>query len=84
VKITFLFFLLITHWCGAPASWATRHTTVCLDISEMLIIKYTGTPDVSNNVKFLSVRPSHPKLRQLIMYVPIIKGLCYHVVKSFM
>jgi len=31
VKIAFLFFLLITHWCGAPASWAARHTTVCLD-----------------------------------------------------
>jgi len=31
VKIALLFFLLITHVCGAPASWATRHTTVCLD-----------------------------------------------------
>jgi len=31
VKIAFLFFLLITHLCGAPASWAARHTTVCLD-----------------------------------------------------
>jgi len=33
VKIAFLFFLLITHWCGAPASWATQHTTMCLDVS---------------------------------------------------
>jgi len=32
MKIVFLFFLLITHWCGAPASWAARHTTVCLDL----------------------------------------------------
>jgi len=31
VKITLLFFLLITQGCGAPASWAARHTTVCLD-----------------------------------------------------
>jgi len=29
VKIAFLFFL---YWCGAPASWAARHTTVCLDL----------------------------------------------------
>jgi len=32
VKITLLFFLLITHECGVPASWAARHTTVCLDL----------------------------------------------------
>ena len=32
VKITFSFFLLICSRCGAPASWAARHTTVCLDI----------------------------------------------------
>jgi len=31
VKIALLFFLLITHGFGAPASWAARHTTVCLD-----------------------------------------------------
>jgi len=31
VKIALLFFLLITHGCGAPASWAAWHTTVCLD-----------------------------------------------------
>jgi len=31
MKIAFLFFLLITHGCDAPAFWATRHTTVCLD-----------------------------------------------------
>jgi len=31
MKIALLFFLLITHGCGAPASLATQHTTVCLD-----------------------------------------------------
>jgi len=30
VKIALLFFLLITHRCGAPASWATQDTTMCL------------------------------------------------------
>jgi len=32
MKIALLFFLLITHGCGAPASLATRDITVCLDI----------------------------------------------------
>ena len=32
VKIAFSFFLLIYSRCGAPASWAARHTIVCLDI----------------------------------------------------
>jgi len=39
VKIAFLFFLLITHWCGVPASWATRHTTVCLDAYELWLVE---------------------------------------------
>jgi len=39
VKIAFLFFLLITHLCGAPASWAARHTTVCLDTPNMDMVK---------------------------------------------
>ena len=29
--MTFSFFLSIYSRCGAPASWAARHTTVCLD-----------------------------------------------------
>jgi len=33
VRIVFLFFLLITHGCGAPASWAARHTTMCFDLN---------------------------------------------------
>ena len=32
VKMTFSFFLSIYSQCGAPASWAARHTIVCLDI----------------------------------------------------
>ena len=32
VKMTFSFFLSIYSRCGAPASWAARHTTVCLDL----------------------------------------------------
>ena len=36
VKMTFSFFLLIYSRCGAPDSWAARHTTVCLDQSNTL------------------------------------------------
>ena len=32
--MTFSFFLSIYSRCGAPASWAARHTTVCLDSGE--------------------------------------------------
>ena len=32
VKIAFSFFLLIYSLCGAPTSWAARHTILCLDI----------------------------------------------------
>ena len=30
-KVCFLSSCQYTHWCCAPASWAARHTTVCLD-----------------------------------------------------
>ena len=32
VKMTFSFFPSIYSRCGAPASWAARHTIVCLDL----------------------------------------------------
>ena len=32
MKMTFSFFLSIYSRCGAPASWAARHTIVCLDV----------------------------------------------------
>ena len=32
--MTFSFFLSIYSRCGAPASWAARHTIVCLDLYE--------------------------------------------------
>jgi len=38
VKIALLFFLLIIHRCSAPASWATQHTTVCLDCVVIIAI----------------------------------------------
>ena len=32
-KLRFLSSCQYTHGCYAPASWAARHTTVCLDIN---------------------------------------------------
>ena len=41
--MTFSFFLSIYSRCGAPASWAARHTTVCLDtIIHTLVVHLTG------------------------------------------
>ena len=36
VKMTFSFFLSIYSRCGAPASWAARHTIVCLDTVDVM------------------------------------------------
>ena len=35
-------FLLITQVCGMPASWATRHTTVCLIFCTPVIVVDDG------------------------------------------
>ena len=44
VKMTFSFFLQIYSRCGAPASWAARHTTMCLDLiqSSLAVKKECG------------------------------------------
>ena len=41
-KLRFLSSCQYTHGCYAPASWAARHTTVCLDIerSTMFSLRY--------------------------------------------
>ena len=36
-KLRFLSSCQYTHGCYAPASWAARHTTVCLDIPSTLV-----------------------------------------------
>ena len=36
-KLRFLSSCQYTHGCYAPASWAARHTTVCLDMQEFII-----------------------------------------------
>jgi len=57
MKIALLFFLLITHWCGGLASWATQHTAVCVDmygISESHVplstpVNHSSSTDDSND-----------------------------------
>ena len=49
VKMTFSFFLSIYSRCGAPASWAARHTIVCLDTFlfikiDRVIVTQVGIP----------------------------------------
>ena len=36
-KLRFLPSCQYTHGCCAPASWAARHTTVCLDIIQLYV-----------------------------------------------
>ena len=46
VKMTFSYFLSIYSQCGVPASWAARHTIVCLDLNrnakdeKLILIKF--------------------------------------------
>ena len=36
-KLRFLSSCQCTHGCCAPASWAARHTTVCLDVHKAVV-----------------------------------------------
>ena len=44
VKMTFSFFLSIYSRCGAPASWAARHTIVCLDLAKQQVLSNQKQP----------------------------------------
>ena len=41
-KLRFLSSCQYTHGCYAPASWAARHTTVCLDSSLLKLLRVTA------------------------------------------
>ena len=69
MKIAFSFFLLIYSWCGAPASWAARHTIVCLD----LIISKLPTEECDRSV---NIPRSLHKIRQI--FCTFIKGAVLH------
>ena len=61
VKIAFSFFLLIYSRCGAPASWAARHTIVCLDIKldivpALVIIMYNWSKRRQSLIKPISIK----------------------------
>ena len=42
-KVRFLSSCQYTHRCCAPASWAARHTTMCLDLISIITIIHTLT-----------------------------------------
>ena len=73
MKIAFSFFLLIYSLCGAPASWAARHTIVCLDISKAVKRQLT----VNCEYVFLHV------LHNVQVYIPYMHTLS-HIVLEFM
>ena len=49
-KLRFLSSCQYTHGCYAPASWAARHTTVCLDYTENLgLYHYVWFPQIRSH-----------------------------------
>ena len=69
MKIAFSFFMLIYSRCGTPASWAARHTTVCLDRAVIKI----------NFVKKASYQTFYMKIRQTFMYSTCIAPGLYKI-----
>ena len=54
-KLRFLSSCQCTHGCYAPASWAARHTTVCLDIYSILYVLVIAWVAVKFGVNITSV-----------------------------
>ena len=50
-KLHFLSSCQYTHRCCAPASWAARHTTVCLDIVANHLIEQSHTCNIQQQTK---------------------------------
>ena len=63
--MTFSFFLSIYSRCGAPASWAARHTIVCLDtlMIEEYIMSLLRICHLNTYLKFIKMNEikSDPK-----------------------
>ena len=60
MKIAFSFFLLIYSRCGAPASWAVRHTIVCLDVNVMDETSLANMPAPSQQAETDTPSTSEP------------------------
>ena len=69
--MTFSFFLSIYSRCGAPASWAARHTIVCLDL----------TLDLSVLVKFAAEVAIY-KIQQYNQHTVIVTALKFHTLNK--
>ena len=51
MKIAFSFFLLMYSQCGVLASWATRHTIMCLDLNHQSTSQQVNATESSSNTK---------------------------------
>ena len=60
--MTFSFFLSIYSRCGAPASWAARHTTVCLDPDIESLVKYYRDKNCGHYLENLYFSGNHLSL----------------------
>ena len=79
VKIAFSFFLLIYSRCSAPASWAARRTTVCLDIYPVIAIKKKNLEKI---VTQKGVRNEEETCDAGLRLEPTHPGLEYHCTTS--
>ena len=65
-KLRFLPSCQYTHGCCAPASWAARHTTVCLDIDCFPMKQIVSLTRSKNRVSQDFYMPSLPSLLKLL------------------
>ena len=67
MNIAFSFFLSIYSRCGAPAFWAARHTTVCLDMyyQEFIIYIYIYIYIYTEESVLLSYTPVEGRIVKL-------------------
>ena len=59
-KFSLLFFLLIIHWCGTPASWAAHHTTMRLIVKVVFNLFTTIFPQGRcGDLSLAAMTPGH-------------------------
>ena len=68
VKMTFFSFMSLYPQCGALASWAARHTIVCLDVVTRL---YKNKEQLD-----MVERPIHYEKKQ-VLYILVLSFKCY-------
>ena len=62
-KLRFLSSSQYTHGCCAPASWAARHTTVCLDLIDVLTLLFDSYKGLQLCLCGITVPDKHVNLK---------------------